>query len=159
VILGCAISRDATRLAAISGIDEQRFLLLERSGDLYQVVYHEFLSGGFRRPVHINFVDNDSKVLFEREGGLGIYDIGSRSSVNLPLDGEIVTLDNYGRGGYVFVIISQAPMQKRLISIRYPGLIVNEAPFTTEMAFFTRRSNRLYLGGDLSMVSFELEKR
>ena len=51
VILGCAISKDASRLAIISGIDDQRFLLLEKTGDRYRVVYHEFLSGGYRRPV------------------------------------------------------------------------------------------------------------
>jgi hypothetical protein len=45
VILGCAISRDGSRLALISGIDGQRFLILERFGTSasdYKVLYHEF---------------------------------------------------------------------------------------------------------------------
>jgi len=159
VVLGCAISRDASRLAIISGINEQRFLLLEQAGDIYRVIYHEFLGAGFRRPVHISFVDNDGKVAFEREGGLGIYDIASRSSIHLALDGEISILDNSGDGLYLFVITSQGPGQKRLICIRYPGDIVINTPFKSTNAFFARRDSRLYLAGDSTMASFELGRR
>ena len=176
VILGCAISRNASQLAIISGIDDQRFLLLERaemegrtaaarwsdqsgvSGDRYKVIYHEFLPGGFRRPVHISFVDNDGKVAFEREGGLGIYDIGSRASISIAMEGEIVALDNSGVKGFLFVITSQGSKQKRLIVIRYPAFIVNQAPFISDNAFFARRDSIIYLGGDTAMASFELEK-
>ena len=159
IIMGCAISRDAARLAIISGIDDQRFLLLERSADTYRVIYHEFLSGGFRRPVHISFIDNDEKIAFEREGGLGIYDINSRSSVSLPLEGEIMAMDNSGAGSFFFVITSQGPNEKRFITIRYPGIIAINAPFKSGNAFFSRRDKKIFLGGGTSMVSFELEKK
>jgi hypothetical protein len=108
VILGCAISADASRLAIISGIDDQRFLLLEQSGDTYRVVYHEFLTDGFRRAVHTAFIDSGSRVVFEREGGIGIYDISSRTSVNIPLDGDIAALDESGGDHLLFVITSQS---------------------------------------------------
>jgi len=172
VILGCAISRDASRLAIISGIDDQRFLLLEQAGvegrplrtpgvpgDTYKVIHHEFLTGGFRRPVHISFVSNDGKVAYEREGGMGIFDIASRSSINLPLEGEIAVLDNSGGDRFLFVITSQGPKQKRFITIRYPGIIMINAPFKSDTAFFARRDRRLYLGGDLTMASFELGRK
>lgn len=173
VILGCAISRDASRLALISGIDEQRFLLLEQSGDSYKVIYHEFLPNKFRRPVHICFADNDGKVVFEREGGLGLYDIGSRSSDSLNLDGRIEVIDNSGGGKYLFVITAQGPRQKRFIVIRYPegapamlsprrGIpdhILVDAPFKSEYAFFARRDSRFYIGADNSIASFELESK
>ena len=173
VILGCAISRDASRLAIVSGIDDQRFLLLEQAGgdpkslrgtdgissDSYKVIYHEFLSSGFRRPVFISFVDNDEKVAFQREGGLGIYNIKTRSSINLPLEGDIAVLDNSGGDRFLFVITSQGSKQKRFISIRYPGTIVLDAPFKSSNAFFARRGSKLYLGGDLTMASFELGRK
>ena len=159
VILGCAISRDASRLAIISGIGEQRFLLLEHSGDSYRVVYHEFLTDGFRRPVYISFVDNDTKVVFEREGGLSIFGIGSRNSTRVNLKGEIIALDKSGEDGFLFLITSQGPKEKRFITIRYPGMIVNETPFKSENVFFSRRNKLLYLGGDMLVASFELEKK
>jgi len=177
VILGCAISRDASHLAVISGIDDQRFLLLERAGgdgrlgardwtglagnpgETYKVVYHEFLPNGFRRPVHISFVDNDTKVAFERDGGLGIYDINSHTSANLKLEGEIVALDNSGGSDFLFVITSRQPKQMSLIVIRYPASIVNKVPFTSDNAYFARRNNTVYIGGDVTMISLELEKK
>jgi hypothetical protein len=158
-IYGCAISRDASRLAIISGLDKQRFLLLEQTGDTYRVIYHEFLSDGFTRPVHICFVDNDARVAFEREGGLGIFDINSRTSINLPLEGEIAVLDNSGGDRFLFVITSQDPGQKRFIAIRYPGNIVIEVPFKSDTAFFARRDSKLYIGGDSTMASLELGRK
>ena len=182
VILGCAISQDASRLALIAGIDNQRFLLLERTGNTYRVVYHEFLSTGFRRPVHISFVDNDTEIVFEREGGLGIYTINSRASVNISLDGEIVTMDYSGKDRFLFLITSVSSIdlnkidpnkidpnemdpnetdsnEKRLITIRFPGQVVTQAPFKSDNVFLARRDNKLYIGGDLAMASFELERR
>ena len=163
VILGCAISGDATRLAIISGIDEQRFLLLEQSGDTYKVIYHEFLSEGYRRPVHLSFIDNDSKIVFEREGGLAIFNIGARSSLKVNLKGKIAALDTSGEDGFLFAVTSidtplDAPKEMHFVSIRYPELIINEAPLKSNSTFFARRDRHLYLGGDLLLASFELKK-
>jgi len=159
VILGCAISADASRIAIISGIDEQRFLLLERFGDNYRVIYHEFLGEGFRRPVFINFVDNDTRVAYEREGGLGIYDITSRTGTNIPLEGEVLLMDNSGEDRFLFLVTSQEGMEKRLIGIRYPSSIIIDIPFRSENVFLDRRENRIFLGGDHSIASFVLERR
>jgi len=159
VIFGVAISNDASRLAVISGIDNQRFLLLEQAGDIFRVVHHEFLGVGFRRPVHINFADNDRKVVFERQDGLGIFDIASRTTINLSLEGEIKVLDDGGEAPYLFVITSQGQNQMRFVTIRYPGVIIIDAPFESSTAFFARRDSKLYLAGDSTMASFELGRR
>jgi len=98
-------------------------------------------------------------VAFERDGGLSIYDINSRQSTKVSLEGKIEILDTSGGEKYLFVITSQGPKQKRLIVIRYPAIIVNEAPFKSDNAFLARQDNVLYLGGDLTIVSFELEKK
>jgi len=174
VILGCAISQDASRLAIISGVENQRFLLLERSRtersrteisrtegstDTYKVVHHEFLSDGFRRPVFIRFINNDAQIVFEREEGLGIFTISSRTSIKVNLEGEITALDDLGENEFLFLITSQDQNGKRFVAIRHPGLIVIEAPYKSKNAFLARKQDRLYLGGDLLMASFELEKK
>ena len=158
VITGCAISSDASRLAIISGIDEQRFLLLERAGENYRVIYHEFLGTGFRRPVHISFVDNDSRIAFEREGGLGIFEIASRTSHFLPLNGEVEILDNSGGDTFLF-LITGTPESKHFVTIRYPASIIMDARFQSESVFLRRRGNIVYLGSDHSIASFLLERK
>ncbi|MDR2484663.1 MAG: WD40 repeat domain-containing protein [Treponema sp.] len=168
VIYGCAISQDGSRLAVISGIDLQRFLLLERYGNEnpeqsgsieYKVIYHEFLEEGFRRPVHIEFIDNDSRIAFERQGGVGLYEIRSRTSLKLPLAGEIKELDTVGRDRLLFIITAQGELQKHLVAVRLPGTIIIEAPFKSKNSFLGRRDSRIYVGGNMTLASFELEKK
>jgi hypothetical protein len=163
VILGCSISRDGSRLGIISGIDDQRFLLLERFGlpasGEYKVGYHEFLEDGFRRAVHISFIDDDNRIAFERQGGLGIYEINNRTNRKLPLEGEIAAIDGEGSGGLLFVINSQSELQKRLVAISLPGTIIVEAPFRSGNTFLGRRGSLLYLGGGSTLASFELGRK
>jgi len=162
VILGCAISRDGSRLALISGIDDQRFLILERFGTSasdYKVVYHEFLDDGFRRPVFINFVEDDRWVVFERMGGLGFYEINSRKSGKVKLDGEICAVDRSGGQEVVFAVISRSENIKELVGIRLPGRVIIESPFRSEEVFLGRMDSRLIVGGGQIMAAFDLEKR
>ncbi|GHV28407.1 hypothetical protein AGMMS4952_11960 [Spirochaetia bacterium] len=159
VILGCRISRDGSRLAIVSGYDDQRFLMLERFGDSYRVVYHEFLEDGFRHAIHISFVESDRWIVFERQGGLGLYEVETRRSIKVPLRGNIIALDEGGNDSLVFVINSLGGRSKTLAALNLPGLIVLEAPFKSETAFFSRRGSEIYIGGDTTLASFELEKR
>jgi hypothetical protein len=162
VILGCAVSRDGSRLGIISGIDDQRFLLLERFGGAageYKVVYHEFLEDGFRRGVSLFFIEQDSHIVFERQGGLGIYKISARRSSKIPLAGEITAIDHLGGEGLLFVMSSPRQGLKKLTALRLTGRIIMEAPFTSETAFLSRSGSRIYTGGGTTLASFELEKR
>jgi len=185
VILGCAISRNGSRIAVISGIDQQRFLLLERlgsSGGEYRVVHHEFLETGFRRPVHVLFVDEDRRIIFEREGGIGSFNIRSRRGIYIPLDGEIVAIDNSGDQGFLFLITSASArllmgQEKRLVGIRFPpdrffgsyriaarDAIFLTAPFRSDDVFLGRiraegSSSILVTGGGSTLISFDLEEK
>jgi hypothetical protein len=159
VILGCRISRDGSRLAIISGYDDQRFLLQERFGNIYNTVYHEFLEDGFRHAVHISFIENDTWIAFERQGGLGLYEIKTRRSVKVPLKGNMVALDETGGEGLIFAVSSLGDRSKILSAMRLPGIIIMEAPFKSETVFFYRRLSEIFLGGNTTLASFELGKR
>jgi hypothetical protein len=162
VILGCVISRDGSRMGIISGVDDQRFLLLERFGGPdgeYKVIYHEFLEDGFRRPVHITMIDQDRWIVFEREGGLGVCEISSRQGTKIPLAGEIAALDHAGGQGLFFAVVSRPAGGKTLVGIRLPGSIIMQAPFKSGEAFLGRTGSRLIVGGGSTLASFELEKK
>jgi hypothetical protein len=158
-IYGCRISRDGLRLAIISGFDDQRFLLLEKLGDSYRVTYHEFLSDGVRRPVHISFIDEDRWVAFENEEGLALYNIGARNSVKLSLEGNITALDSSGTDGLIFLVTTQSERKKQLVGISLPDDIIIKAPFSSEKIFLGREGRRLYIGGGSTIASFKLNKR
>ena len=168
IILGCAFSHDGRRFAIVSGIDKQRFLLFERlagsgfgnTNGEFKIIYHEFLGEGFRRPVHVSFIDSDRRVVFEREGGLGVYDINSRREYTVALDGELAAIDDSGGEGQLFVIVSNPLSEtKRLIGINLPGKIFMNAPFKSPGVFLRRDGSRLFIGGGSTLASFELEKK
>jgi hypothetical protein len=159
VIYGCRISRDGTRLAVISGFDDQRFLLLEKLGDSYKVAYHEFLSDGFRRPVQISFINEDRWITFEIEGGLLLYNIGARNSIKLSLEGNVAALESSGTDNLFFAVTSQSGRKKQLVGIRLPNDIILQAPFSSEYIFLKRQGRRLYLGGGSTIASFDLIKQ
>jgi len=176
VILGCAISRNGSMVGIISGIDQQRFILLERFGNTggdYRIVYHEFLETGFRRPVHILFIDEDRRIVFEREGGLGCYNIRSRRGIFIPLDGEIAAIDDSGSQGLFFLIISHPMRSNELIGIRIPqdrrfnflgvgdmrDAIFMRASFKSDNVFLGRTGSMLIAGGGTVLVSFKLEDK
>jgi hypothetical protein len=155
-IYGCAISSDGSKLALISGLDEQRFLFLEKSGETYRVAYHEALGEGFRRPVQTAFIDNDRRVSFERREGLGIFNTESLESITIALDGRIYALDGRGDGGFLFLITGEGEIKKNLVAIRYPDQVFIQAPFKSEAAFLGRHENELYIGGGGSLIAFDL---
>jgi hypothetical protein len=177
VILGCALSRSGLHLGIICGIEEQRFLLLERYGNVggeYKVIHHEFLESGFRRPVHIMFIDEDRRVVFERPGGIGCYNIKSRQGIQIPLDGTITAIDNSGDQGFFFIICSYPENRKELISVKFSqdrvlplsiiwrdqsNLAVQRAFFNSGSAFLGRNGSMLVIGGGTALISFDLEKK
>jgi hypothetical protein len=167
VILGCRISQDGEKLAIVSGVDKQRFLILEWYGEGdYRVTHHEFLQGeGFRREVKLAFIDNDSRVVFEQEAGLGVYDVKSRTTVTLPLPGKLEALDGNGEGGLFFFITSGADSaaggkgQKRFVGLKLPGVKLIDIPFKSETSFLARQGRDIIVGGGMTLASFKLDKR
>jgi len=174
IIMGCAISRNGSQIGIISGIDRQRFILLERFGNSpgeYKVIYHEYLETGFRRPVHITFIDDDSQIVFEREGGLGCYNIKTRRSMFIPLEGRIAAIDNSGDKGLLFLIVSHPMQRNELIGIKIPqdnfflqsfnmrNTIFLKAPFRSSDVFLGRKDSMFVAGGGKILVSFNLEEK
>jgi len=174
VILGCAVSRNGSQIGIISGIDKQRFILLERFSSNpgeYKVIYHEYLDTGFRRPVHITFIDEDSRIVFEREGGLGCYNIKTRRSIFIPFEGKIAAIDNSGDQGFLFLIVSHPMQRNELVGIKIPqdnfflqsfdmrNTIFLKAPFKSSDIFLGRNDSMFVAGGGKTLISFNLEEK
>jgi len=171
-IFGCAISRDGTRMGVISGIDSQRFLFIEKDNASYKIGHHEFLGKGFRRPVFIKFENDEKKLVYERQGGLGIYDTSSRLSYFIPFEGRVAQMDSSGGDGLLFLITTAPEQQdgangfngevhdkKNLIAIRYPDDIMISAPFKSKSVFLERSKDLIFVGGGRKLACFKIEKQ
>ena len=161
VVQGCRISSDGSKIALVAGIDEQRFIFLERYGSKdYRVTYHEVLQGeALRREIHIAFINNGSAVVFEHPWGLGIFDVKTRTRYTLPLNGKLEAIDTSGVDDLFFCITSgKKENEKRFIALRLPDTVLIDAPFSSEHVFLSRRKNNLFVGGGLTLASFVLDR-
>ncbi|MDR2444833.1 MAG: WD40 repeat domain-containing protein [Spirochaetaceae bacterium] len=158
-IFGCALSRDGRKIALVSGLDEQRFVLFEQFGATWRITFHEFLGEGLRRNVYVTFAEDDNKIVFERKNAIGVYDVKLRTSYKVPLDGEIATFGDSGKDGMFFFITSQGEFQKKLIGIRFPDTVIIEAPFSSANSFLARKDDNLFVGGKTTLASFKIHKK
>jgi len=75
VIYGAIISRDASKIALISGLKPQRFLILEERGDSFRPIHHHNTNSDYRRPIAMEFIRDDRQVLYEGGEKIEIFDI------------------------------------------------------------------------------------
>ncbi|MDR2468746.1 MAG: WD40 repeat domain-containing protein [Spirochaetaceae bacterium] len=156
-VYGCAIDAGGKKIAIISGRDDQRFVLIEYVGTIWRITYHEFLGDGLNRAVQVKFIDKGRRVAFEREDGIGIYDIAARTSTIVRLSGRIMSIDNDGANNLLFLIVEDAPEAKRLIAIGDDKQVLISAPFKSASNFLYRHGNDLYVGGGNTLSAFTIE--
>jgi hypothetical protein len=158
-IYGVAISRNLSHIAVVSGIDDQRVLLFEQARNTYRVSYHDFIGDGKRSPVHIGFIDDDARLAFETDAGVGLYEIRTRRSYRIPLDGKIAAIDKDGRNGLFFLVTGETETRRQLIGIRYPATVIMRVPFESHDVFMRRAGNELFVGSDRSLASFVMARK
>ena len=59
VILGLGVSKSGNWVAAVSGIDRQRLVVLGRGGTDYRIASHTYLETDYREPVKVIVMDDD----------------------------------------------------------------------------------------------------
>ncbi len=88
-IYGIALSPGGESIALVSGLDPQRFILLERKENGYRPVFHENLADSSRQPLTLSF--DDSRNILIRGKGEGLfYRPNTPSLMSFPLEGEFV---------------------------------------------------------------------
>jgi len=94
-IYGGTLSRDGSKIALISGLDPQRFVLLEGRKNGYRPVSHHDTGTDFRRSVSIFFARDDEQLLYENNGFVEVVSLGEDDIHSLDLSGKLVgSIDN-----------------------------------------------------------------
>jgi len=75
VIYGAVISNGASKIALISGLRPQRFLILEERGSSFRPIHHHNTNSDYRRPIAMEFIRDDRQVLYEGGEGIEIFDV------------------------------------------------------------------------------------
>ncbi len=157
-VYGVAASPDGLLVAAITGLDRQRLVVMEKRSSAYRVAYHRYLSSDYRRPVYIAFTPDGNRLAYESPSGVGVYDRSSRgeTAISVPATSRLglTTMD-----GRLMVLLSGGGDEKRLVCAALPDRRVVDLVLKAPLAFVETGGDSIYLGIDDDMVRMDLRER
>lgn len=147
VILGAAISPDGSMIACISGQNQQRFLVSKKNeGSVNgKITYHEYLAEGFNTQTLVQFNGSGDKVFFNYRGGLGILDLIKNKSFHVPLEGQIIQIQE---SSDLLFILSKKDGIYTLTGIELTDHPILNFSFEAECAFIRTLGDALFIGRD-----------
>jgi hypothetical protein len=157
-VYGVAVAPDGLLVAAITGLDKQRLVVMERRSAAYRVAYHRYLSSDYRRPASIAFTADGRELAYEAPSGVGVYDRGSRSEtlIAVPAPSRLgLTL----RQGAIMVLLSGQGEERRLVCAALPDRRIVDVSFRAAQSFAETRGDSLFLGADEDIVRMDLRER
>ncbi len=157
-VYGLAVSPDGLLVAAVTGLDKQRLVVMEKRSAAYRVAYHRYLASDYRRPVSIAFTEDGGRLAYESPSGVSVYDRASRSEtvISVPATSRLALT---ARGGGLIVLLSGNGGEKRLVCAAPPDRRVVDVTLKADLAFVEARDDALFLGVDGDIVRMDLQVR
>ena len=157
VILGVAASNDGALSACVSGIDNQRFVLMKTSNGQTKIIFHEFLSGNLREQTFVKFSKDNSKVFYNEKNGLGAVDITTLKSSHISIEGKILAIEEMPDDN-LFFVLTKADGVYRVYIIEDLDNLVGSYVFKGNSAFIFVDKNNLYTGVDSTITKIEVQR-
>ena len=131
-IFGGSLSDDGRRLALISGLDPQRFVLLEERKNGFRPVSHHDTGSDFRRFVPVGFVNNGRRVIYEGINSILAVDSEEYEVRRLEVDGRPIDwADDEVSGSLALLGAGDTGESMRLLSLRDLTLFESDLPVGT----------------------------
>ena len=155
VVLGGAASSSGALTACVSGIDKQRFILMETSNRQTKIIFHEFLEGNLREQTFVKFSKDNTKVFFNEKNGLGIVDVNNLKASHLSVEGKILAIEEMDDLNLFFVLTKKDNNYKVYIIENICNLI-GSFYFKANYGFILTKDNMLYTGADTTITKTEV---
>jgi len=157
-VFGVAVAPDGLMVAAITGIDRQRLVVMEKRSAAYRVSYHRYLSSDYRRPVYIAFTPDGRDLTYEVPEGVGFYDRATRRETLISAPATSPLGFTMRKGG-LMVLLSGVGDARRLVCAALPDRRIVDFNFQAKLAFIETRGDSLFLGADQDIVRMDLKER
>ena len=154
VILGLGVSRSGDWIAAISGIDRQRLVVLGRGGTDFRVTSHRYLDSDYREPVRVIIMSDDHHVLYRRPDGIGVWSVDGRVDEVLPVkaDDFDVHLDEE-RG--VAYLVARRGHKSEIVVFRLPAILLGRISLPDSSEFVRFVGSSAYVGDTAWLARFD----
>ncbi|MDP3179385.1 MAG: hypothetical protein Q8M76_15860 [Spirochaetaceae bacterium] len=158
VILGSAANADASLVAAVSGIDRQRLVVLEKRSTDYRVLYHRWLDSDFRRPISLSFTADGRRLVYESNEGISIWDVDTNSESSIEARYR-AGAGSTARRGKLIVLQTGREDDVRLLCAALPDMRIVDAALPDGAALAAVEDDSIYIcvGGDI--LRCDLEER
>ena len=155
VILGAAVSGSGDWIAAVSGIDRQRLVVLGRGGADYRVMSHRFLESDFREPIRIVIMEDDTHVLYRRNDGVGVWSVDGKVDEVLPVLAEDfeVSIDPDHR---IALLAARQGKAKSITVFRTPSTLLGTINLPDSSDFIRIQGSSIYFGGPTWIARLDL---
>ncbi|MFQ3546739.1 MAG: hypothetical protein SNJ56_00210 [Termitinemataceae bacterium] len=158
VVYGVALSSDAKKVALVSGIDKQRFIVLEKSGASYKVLYHRFLSSNFRRPVLIRFLKKDTYITFEGNTELLSFNLPRKQLYSIPLSQPLLGISDL-TNDMLLIVITGENGRNNLHILELPDRILVSSSFSAQQPFTTSHQDLFVLGSNELLLGIKINNK
>ncbi len=158
VILGAGISHDGAYIAAVCGLDKQRFVLIQMNGKNSKIVYHTYLDSQKRGQTYVHFNEAGSRVYFNYDGGLGIVDCEKYILEKIPVNGNVCAISELEQENLNFVLV-QNEQKWTVIGIESFSNVIGSFSFTAAHAFMSTVGNDLFIGKDSKISKMEIVRK
>jgi hypothetical protein len=156
VVVGCAVSPDGSRIAAVSGIDPQYLTVLSRQAGGYSPAEKLALPQSFRRELRIGF-SPDSRLLFvEGRGSAGMVAAAGGRLRWIALPGTLAGALFAGSGREA-AFVSRDGATARLVIQPFAGTAVCREEFSARELFAGTIDGELLLGLDGELLRIDVE--
>lgn len=147
VILGIDIDSDKKMIACVCGIDKQRFVLASYTDEQQKIVFHEYLDGNLRQPAFVHFGKLADTVYFQCKIGLGIMDCSNFKLNIVPMEEQIVQVEELEDLG-LSLVLAEKDNNWKVYLFENAYKLIGTLPFTAESAFLKVAENGFFLGKD-----------
>jgi hypothetical protein len=157
-VYSAAISSNGQFITIISGIDPQRFILLQNRKGEYKPVFHTELESEFRRSIKMYFSGDDSMVFFENSEGINIFDVDTKNIVQVGEHGRLENIDkDVDRGLYSLLLSQYSGGSLQIMTGEKKNILQKQINGKT--LFFKKRDDRYYIGSDNLLMYLKLVSR
>lgn len=154
VILGLGISRSGDWIAAISGIDRQRLVVLGRGGADFRVTSHRYLDSDYREPVRVIMLSDDRHVLYRRPDGIGVWSVDGKVDEVLPVKADDFDVHVDTARGIAY-LIARRGHKSEIVVFRLPATVLGRISLPDSSEFVRFVGSSAYVGDKAWLARFD----
>lgn len=154
VIFGLGISSSGKYIAAISGIDKQRLVILKKGGIDYKVSKHIYLDSDYREPSRVIVMEDEKHVLYRRPDGIGVLTVDGKVDTVLPIQADDFTVALDKNKKIAFLIIKNYK-QTQIVVLSLPSTLLGSINLPDFCDYVRIEGRRVYFAKDNLISAFE----